>query len=429
MHADEQSRFDTLYQRHLRALKLQGLSAKTIDVYARAVRRVAERFDCCPDRLTVAQLEAHFSALVDSHSWSTVKVDRNGLQFFWRHVLKKDWDWVAIVRAPKIRSLPDILTRDEIRQLIAATDRLRYRVYVLATYSVGLRLGETLALQVGDIDTGRGRVHIRRGKGHRDRFVPLPAATATGLRGLAWRHQRTVFDALMRVAASTLRDFARNPAKLGGEPGLTTVLHTHARNLDFHPHCHVIVPGGAVDTGRRQWRTAKGRYLFNGFALARVFRARMLQALNEAGLAPPAGLPDQWVVHCKRVGRGAPALEYLARYLYRGVIGEASILDDRDGQITFRYTDGRTGERRTRTLPGEDFLHLVLQHVLPRRFRRVRDYGFLHGNARRVLTLVQRVLCVRLPAPEARRRPVMICPECLGPMHVIAVYRPPPRPG
>ena len=189
MHADEQARFDSLYQRHLRALKLQGLSAKTIDVYARAVRRVAERFDCCPDRLTVAQLEAHFSALVDSHSWSTVKVDRNGLQFFWKHVLDREWDWLSIVRAPKVHSLPDILTRDEVRQLIAATDRLRYRVFVLATYSMGLRLGETLALQVGDIDTGRARVHIRRGKGRRDRFVPLPAATAIGLRRLWARHR------------------------------------------------------------------------------------------------------------------------------------------------------------------------------------------------------------------------------------------------
>jgi len=253
----------------------------------------------------------------------------------------------------------------------------------------------------------------------------LPA----GLRGLAWRHQRMVFDALIRVAASTLRDFARDPAKLGGEIGLTTVLHTHARNLDFHPHCHVIVPGGAVDAGRGQWRTVKGRYLFNGFALARVFRARMLQALNEAGLALPAGLPRKWVVHCKRVGRGAPALEYLARYLYRGVIGEAAIIDDRDGYVTFRYTDGRTGERRTRTLAGEDFLRLVLQHVLPRRFRRVRDYGFLHGNARRLLTLIQRVLYVRLPAPTPRQRPVLACPECRGPMRVIAVYRPRAQPG
>ena len=87
----EQSRFNDLYHRHLRMLKLQGKSDKTIDVYARAVRRVTKHFDCCPDRLTPEQLEVYFGQLVDSHSWSTVKVDRNGLQFFWRHVLKRDW--------------------------------------------------------------------------------------------------------------------------------------------------------------------------------------------------------------------------------------------------------------------------------------------------------------------------------------------------
>ena len=91
MESNEQIRFDTLYRRHLRALKLQGLSDKTIDVYARAVRRIAQRYDCCPDRLTTEQLETHFAKLVESHSWSTVKVDRNGLQFFWKHVLKRDW--------------------------------------------------------------------------------------------------------------------------------------------------------------------------------------------------------------------------------------------------------------------------------------------------------------------------------------------------
>lgn len=206
MHADEQNRFNDLYQHHLRALKLQGLSAKTIDVYARAVRRVVERFDCCPDQLDVAQLEAHFSALVDSHSWSTVKVDRNGLQFFWRHVLKKDWDWVAIVRAPKVRSLPDILTREEVGQLIACFGHLRFRVFVLTTYSMGLRLGETLSLQVGDIDAGRGRVHIRRGKGHKDRFVPLPAATLHALRQLWARHRNPCW--LFPSAAGSMADIA-----------------------------------------------------------------------------------------------------------------------------------------------------------------------------------------------------------------------------
>ncbi len=195
MNASEQTRFDALYQQHLTALKLQGLSDKTIDVYARAVRRVSTHFDCCPDQLSLEQLTTHFAKLVDSHSWSTVKIDRNGLQFFWQHVLKRDWQWVTIIKAPTIRSLPDILTLAEVEQMIGATDRLRYRVFMLATYSMGLRLGETLALEVGDIDAARRRVHIRRGKGHKDRFVPLPDLTCQALRAL-WqkhRHPRLLF--------------------------------------------------------------------------------------------------------------------------------------------------------------------------------------------------------------------------------------------
>lgn len=189
MKASEQTRFDKLYQRHLRALKLQGMSDSTIDVYARAVRRVSQYYDCCPDRLTIEQLEVYFADLVESHSWSTVKVDRNSLQFFWKHVLKLDWQWVSMIKPPKIRSLPDILTVAEVERLIAATRKLRYRVFLLATYSMGLRLGETLALQVGDIDASRQQVHIRRGKGHKDRFVPLPDLTYQALRALWCKHR------------------------------------------------------------------------------------------------------------------------------------------------------------------------------------------------------------------------------------------------
>ena len=189
MDRNEQIRFDTLYQRHLRALKLRGLSDSTIDVYARAVRRIVQSYDCCPDRLTTEQLEVHFAELVESHSWSTVKVDRNGVQFFYQHVLKRDWTWVNIIKAPKIQSLPDILTLPEVEQLIGATCKLRYRVFLLTTYSMGLRLGETLALEVGDIDAQRKQVHIRRGKGHKDRLVPLPDLTYQALRALWCKHR------------------------------------------------------------------------------------------------------------------------------------------------------------------------------------------------------------------------------------------------
>lgn len=189
MNQTEVNRFNELYQRHLRLLKLQGKSQKTIDAYSRAVRRISEHFDCCPDKLTPEQLETYFAKLVDSHSWSTVKIDRNGLQFYWRYVLKRDWQWVNIIKPPKIHTIPDILTPVEIEQLIGKTRKLRYRVFLLTTYSMGLRLEEALSLQVGDIDAGLKRVHIRRGKGHKDRLVPLPDLTLLGLRAL-WRKHR-----------------------------------------------------------------------------------------------------------------------------------------------------------------------------------------------------------------------------------------------
>ena len=188
MKPTEANRFKKLYQRHLRLLKLQGKSQKTIDAYSRAVRRIGDHFDCCPDQLTHEQLEIYFAELVESHSWSTVKVDRNGLQFFWRYVLKRDWQWVNIIKPPKIHTIPDILTPVEIEQLIGATRKLRYRVFLLTTYSMGLRLHEALSLQVGDIDAGSKRVHIRRGKGHKDRLVPLPDLSLAALRVLWSRH-------------------------------------------------------------------------------------------------------------------------------------------------------------------------------------------------------------------------------------------------
>lgn len=189
MKSTEVKRFATLYERDLKLLKLQGKSQKTIDAYSRAVRRITEYFDCCPDQLTAEQLENYFAELVDTHSWSTVKIDRLGLMFFWKHVLQLDWQWINIVKAPKIKSIPDILTPAEIERLINATEKLRYRVFFLTTYSMGLRLEEALSLQVGDIDAGRKRVHIRRGKGHKDRLVPLPDRTLKALRVL-WREHR-----------------------------------------------------------------------------------------------------------------------------------------------------------------------------------------------------------------------------------------------
>jgi hypothetical protein len=244
------------------------------------------------------------------------------------------------------------------------------------------------------------------------------------LRPLAWRHQRQIYALMLSLAAQTLKDFGVNPKLLGADIGLTAILHTHSRRLDYHPHVHVIVPGGGVNRPRKQWCKLRSKYLFNQKALAKVFRARLLAGARAEGLSLPDKLPKEWVVDCKPVGRGEPALRYLSRYLYRGVIGENSIVANRDGRVTFEYLDSRTGKTQYRTEKGEDFLWLVLRHVLPRGFRRVRDSGFLHGNAKRTLILVQYVLRVQVTHRPDRSRPVICCPRCRAPMRIIAILRP-----
>jgi site-specific recombinase XerD len=193
MNKAQQARFNSLYEQHVNALHRQGKAASTIDVYARAVRRITAFFDRCPDRLTLDHLKDYFTALVKSHSWSTVKVDRNGLQFFYQHVLNKQWIWVDIVKPPQKRVLPDILTVKEVERVINGTRELRYQTFILTAYSIGLRLGEALNLQVGDIDSERMKVHVRLGKGQKDRFVVLPEVTLNALRQYWATHRNPIF--------------------------------------------------------------------------------------------------------------------------------------------------------------------------------------------------------------------------------------------
>ena len=243
------------------------------------------------------------------------------------------------------------------------------------------------------------------------------------LRQLAWRNQKKVYDLLFREAAETLKAFGCNHKGLNARLGMTGVLHTHSRRLDYHPHVHFVVPGGGINTQRREWRKLKGKYLFNSNNLARVFRGRLLRALDEAGLLPPElkkNLPQTWVAHCKHVGKGEPALKYLSRYLYRGVISDRQITTSQDGKVTFTYRNSESGKTESRTLKGEDFLWLVLRHVLPKGFRRVRDYGFLHCRGKRWLNLIQLVLQITLKSMKPVVRPGHLCRLCGCDMKAIA---------
>jgi site-specific recombinase XerD len=214
--------FDRQYQTHLKHLKLKGLQPKTIDAYARAIRRIGDYFDQRIDELTADQLADYFTDLIASHSWTTVKLDLYGLKFYTTHVLKKPWSAPGLIKPPKTQRLPDIVTVEEARRLFAATRVVSYRVFFFTLYSLGLRLGEGLRLQVGDIDAARGRVHIRDAKGNKDRFVPLPQATHQLLRSFWQVHRNPVLlfpnrHGGLRGAAS-----ATTPLDRGG---VQTTLH------------------------------------------------------------------------------------------------------------------------------------------------------------------------------------------------------------
>ena len=243
-------------------------------------------------------------------------------------------------------------------------------------------------------------------------------------RALAWAHQSVVYATLMQCCWETVRTFSQNDKQLQGTPGAIAVLHTNTRQLDYHPHVHLVMPAAALDGKRRQWRTkrhkAKGSYLFNHKALAKVFRAKMLAAIEAAGLTLPQRHPEQWVVDCKSVGSGEKALIYLGRYLYRGVIAEKDIVACGNGQVSFRYRDAKSAKMELRTVSGAHFLWLVLQHVLPKGFRRARNFGFLHPNCKRLIALLHLLLKLApgRSTPWFKARAPILC-TCCGAVMVI----------
>ncbi|CAB1369151.1 Recombinase [Denitratisoma oestradiolicum] len=219
---DIAAHFDRQYQTHLKHLKLKGLQPKTIEAYSRAIRRVGDYFDQRIDTLSAQQLTDYFTDLVASHSWSTVKLDLYGLKFYYAHVLKKPWVAPGLIKPPRTQRLPDIVTVEEAKRIFGATRVLSYRVFYFTLYSLGLRLGEGLRLQVGDIDAARGRVHIRDAKGNRDRFVPLPDATHQLLRRFWTVHRNPVLLFPSRLGGLKGAASATTPMDTGG---VQTTLH------------------------------------------------------------------------------------------------------------------------------------------------------------------------------------------------------------
>ena len=169
------------YQRSINALQLNGKGERTQEAYTRAVRMLSTFYSKPPDEIAETELEAYFLRRRNVDHWSpnTMRICYCGIRFFFVHVLQRNWHLFDILRAKSEARLPAILSVEEVRAILRCVRTPHNRAFLSTVYTCGLRLQEAQYLEVSDIDSQRMMIHVHRGKGAKDRFVPLPRATLT----------------------------------------------------------------------------------------------------------------------------------------------------------------------------------------------------------------------------------------------------------
>lgn len=173
-----------LRKRMIEGLQLRGLSERTQEAYTRAVRQLAEHYHKSPDLITEEELRQYFLHIINvkHYSRNTTTIALCGIRFFFEQTLNRNWSLFNIVRPAPEHKLPVILSLEEVREILNRVRLLRYRVCLSTIYACGLRLQEGIRLAVPDIDSARMMIHVRHGKGNKDRYVPLPQRTLELLR-------------------------------------------------------------------------------------------------------------------------------------------------------------------------------------------------------------------------------------------------------
>ena len=266
-------------------------------------------------------------------------------------------------------------------------------------------------------------------------YFLLTVTVPPGLHRVVRRHQRIGYAGLFSSAHKAIQKLARDARFLGtSRIVLTAVLHTWGGQLQYHPHLHLIVPGGGIADDATQWLSARQDLFVHTKPLAQIIRAKFRDHLNGARLldqVDPDVWRQEWVVDSQAVGTGENALRYLARYVSRVAISNHRILDYDDHTVTFRYKDSETRTWRILKLDALEFIRRFLQHVLPTGFMKIRHYGFLNANAALSIDRVRDLVCAfyhilrdALPHVLPPRSPTPRCPRCQGVLRSIWFFPP-----
>ena len=232
--------------------------------------------------------------------------------------------------------------------------------------------------------------------------------------------QKDLLSLLMRSSADALQKLSPDKKFLGGQVGIVEVLHTWGSTLEYHPHVHCLIPGGAITEKGMVWRESRKKFLLAVRPLSKLFRGIFLSGLKE--IIPeykiPAAVQEKdWNVFLKPAMQGPEALlKYLGRYIHRIAISNGRLISLEDGKVTFVYKDSRDGRKKRMTLPVFEFMRRFLQHVLPSGFHKVRYYGFLSPGNRKKFKRVRMILYQSsrypVPAVKEKKEPILACKAC-----------------
>jgi len=222
---------------------------------------------------------------------------------------------------------------------------------------------------------------------------------------------------------------------IGGDlPGFFGVLQTWGGQLNYHPHIHYIVPGGAIDRATKMWKPSRHDFFVPVKALSKLVRGKFRKAMEHAGLLDQIDAKvwrECWVVDSQAVGHNAEGvLKYLAPYVFRVAISDSRILKVTDRAVTFRYKDSRVGKTKVMTLKVIEFMRRFLQHVLPKGFQKVRYFGFMGSGCKvpheEIAMMIELCLNFECRTPEAPPifESTFCCPSCGGRLILEATHWP-----
>ena len=254
-------------------------------------------------------------------------------------------------------------------------------------------------------------------------------------------HQSFAYDALFKASSEAMKTLAGDEKFIGGEvPGFFGVLHTWGRTLNYHPHIHYVVAGGAWSKADNAWHPSRQDFYVPNKALSRICRAKFRDLMRDAGMArliDPGIFREGWNVNIQPVGAAEQSIRYLSHYVFKVAISDHRIVDVSDGTVTVSYKKPKSRRTRYMKLDALDFMSRFLQHTLPPGFMKVRYYGFMHPcssvpleNVRASIEMMNGFdVVVPEATQDAREKSRPTCPDCGGELRYLYSVLPHQMPG